>query len=523
MEPRRRGLRVVAMIASVVAVTGVVMTSPATAAEGVEGPLVRTASGLLRGVVEPGHQAFLGVPYARPPIKDRRFRPPVPARKWSGIRAADRQAPACLQFEPTGVREGQATSEDCLYLDLYRPKGARRGQKRPVMVWWHGGGWTQGTGVIYGGGSMAAETGAIVVSINYRLGALGFLAHPALSAETRLGSGNYGLMDAFESLRWVRRNVARFGGDPGNVTIFGQSAGAGLVCSALASPSAKGLFDRAIVQSVPCGIISNPLAAGEESGRKFAAEVGCTDEATVTACLRKAWAPALVAAQRFYVGRPKVGGGILPVAPQAAIESGQFNRVPVITGTTRSEFRLLSTSMAGLTAEGYRTYVETTYGTRAPAVLDLYPLERFGSPYDAVTQLQTDASFACQTEKTAAALAKAVPTYRYEFDDPTSPTLYGFGSPGLPMTNAHSAELQYLFDFTLGEKPLTRTQERLATQMVRYWGSFADTGAPRAMGGPTWPRYAPGERVMSLRPGGASRIITTFAQEHHCDFWNSTA
>jgi para-nitrobenzyl esterase len=119
----------------------------------------------------------------------------------------------------------------------------------------------------------------------------------------------------------------------------------------------------------------------------------------VTACLRKAWAPALVAAQRFYVGRPKVGGGILPVAPQAAIESGQFNRVPVITGTTRSEFRLLSTSMAGITAEGYRTYVETTYGTRAPAVLDLYPLERFVSPYDAVTQLQTDASFACQTER----------------------------------------------------------------------------------------------------------------------------
>src|SRR3954452_18938691 len=266
MESRRRGLGVVAVVA-LVAVTGVVATPPATAASDGEGPLVRTASGLLRGVAESGHQAFLGVPYARPPIKDRRFRPPVAARKWSGTRAADRQGAACLQFEPTGVREGQATSEDCLYLDLYRPEGARRGQKRPVMVWWHGGGWTQGTGVIYGGGSMAAETGAIVISINYRLGALGFLAHPALSAETRLGSGNYGLMDAFESLRWIRRNVARFGGDPSNVTIFGQSAGAGLVCAALASPSAKGLFDRAIVQSLPCGVVSNQLAAGEESGR----------------------------------------------------------------------------------------------------------------------------------------------------------------------------------------------------------------------------------------------------------------
>jgi len=330
-------------------------------------------------------------------------------------------------------------------------------------------------------------------------------------------------MDAFESLRWIRRNVARFGGDPGNVTIFGQSAGAGLVCAALASPSAKGLFDRAIVQSVPCGLVSNQLAAGDESGRKFAAEVGCTDEATVTACLRKAWAPALVAAQRFYVGRPKVGGGILPVAPQAAIESGQFNRVPVITGTTRSEFRLLSTSMAGITAEGYRAYVESTYGARAPAVLGLYPLERFSSPYDALTQLQTDASFACATEQTAAALAKSVPTYRYEFDDPTSPTLYGFGSPGLPMSNAHSAELPYLFDFTLGEKPLTSTQERLATQMMRYWGTFARRGAPAARNAPSWPRYAPGEQVMSLRSGGASRVIRTFAQEHHCDFWNATA
>jgi para-nitrobenzyl esterase len=475
-------------------------------------------SGAVRGVTDGRFQKFLGLPYAAPPLRELRFAPPAPPAKWNGVRVADRQSPACLQFEPTGVREEQTLSEDCLYLDVYRPRDAKPASRLPVMVWFHGGGNTQGTGVIYGGGTMATKTDTIIVTVNYRLGALGYLAHPALSAETPGGSGNYGLMDQLASLRWVHRNIGSFGGDPGNVTIYGQSAGGGAACSMLALPSAKGLFHKAIVESSPCTNPRTTLAAGEESGVKFATAVGCTDPATVVECLRKAWPGTLIANQKNYLGGPKAGGAFFPVAPADAIASGKWNKVPVMTGTTRSEDRLTSTALAGITAQGYVDRVNALYGAKAAQALELYPLSRFKTPYDAITQVSTDAGRACNTEVAAKLFDGQVPTYRYEFDDPTSPTLYGFRLPGEDMSNAHSAELAYLFDFTLGEKPLTPTQEKLSDQMMRYWGAFAATGDPSFRGAPDWPTYGPG-RVMSLRTGGDSKVITTFRQEHNCGFW----
>ncbi|MGH3373759.1 MAG: carboxylesterase family protein, partial [Actinoallomurus sp.] len=167
-------------------------------------PVAQTQSGPVRGVTTAKFEEFLGLPYTAPPVRDLRFAPPAAPKPWGGIRPADRQSPACLQFQPSGVREEQAASEDCLYLDVYRPGHVAKNAKLPVMVWFHGGGNTQGTGVIYGGGTMAARTQTIVISINYRLGALGFLAHPALSAVTPGGSGDYGAMDQLASLRWVR-------------------------------------------------------------------------------------------------------------------------------------------------------------------------------------------------------------------------------------------------------------------------------------------------------------------------------
>jgi para-nitrobenzyl esterase len=369
---------------------------------------------------------------------------------------------------------------------------------------------------------MAARTKTIIVPINYRLGALGFLAHPALSAATPGGSGNYGLMDQLESLRWIKRNVARFGGDPGNVTIYGQSAGAGGVCNMLALPAAKGLFHRAIVESSACTNARATLAAGEASGLNYATAVGCTDPANVVRCLRKTWAGTLIANQRNYLGGPKVGGSFFPIAPAQAVAAGQWNRVPVMTGTTRSENRLLSTALAGITAQGYVDRVDATYGAKAPQVLQLYPLARFKTPYDAITQVQTDAGAACQTELAARLFeSQKVPTYRYELNDPTSPTLYGFALPGEDMSNAHSGELAYLFDFTLGEKALTATQEKLSDQMMRYWGTFARTGDPSFRGAPAWPTYGSSGRVMQLRTGGASKVSTSFQQEHNCAFWLS--
>jgi para-nitrobenzyl esterase len=529
--PSKQGLALLTSVVVVPALTFAAsgLLAPATSDSRGADPVVKTQSGVLRGVttqiVRSGtaqrFDEFLGLPYAAPPVRELRFAPPATPQSWQAIRSADRQAPACLQFEPTGVREEQAASEDCLYLDVYRPAKAAMNAKLPVMVWFHGGGNTQGTGVIYGGGTIAAKTDTIIISINYRLGALGFLAHPALSAATPGGSGNYGRMDQLASLKWVRDNIGNFGGDPQNVTIYGQSAGGGAVCDMLAMPSARGLFDKAIVESSACTASRNTLAAGEQSGIKFAQSIGCTDDATIVSCLRKAWPGKLIANQANYLGASKVGGSFLPKSFSDAFADGTWNAVPVMTGSTRSENRLLSTALAGITPEGYADLVNKTYGTKAERVLELYPLSKFKSPYDAITQVQTDAGNACRVELTARTTAAKAPTYRYEFNDPTSPTLYGFGIPGEDMSNGHSAELAYLFDFTLGERPLTADQERLSDQMMRYWAAFAHSGNPNYRGVPVWPTYGTDQKVMQLRTGGASQVITSFAAEHNCAFWLS--
>ncbi|MFI6039168.1 carboxylesterase/lipase family protein [Streptomyces sp. NPDC051315] len=484
-------------------------------------PVVRTDSGLVRGVTTDRADRFLGLPYAAPPVRDLRFAPPAAPASWKGVRAADEQSPACLQFQPSGVREEQAVSEDCLYLDVYRPSGTEPGARLPVLVWFHGGANTQGTGVIYGGGSMATRTGVIVVTVNYRLGALGFLAHPALSDVTPGGSGNYARMDQVASLKWVQDNIARFGGDTGNVTIAGQSAGGGAVCDLMAMPSARGLFDKAAVQSSQCLQSQSTLADGEKSGVTYAQAVGCTDEATVVSCLRRTWPGTLIAHQGEYLGGSKVGGSTLPETFRQALADGSWNAVPVLTGNTRSENRLASESLADLTTEGYEELVRTTYGDRADRVLELYPLDKYTSPWDAITQIRTDSQRACTNQQSAQLISSKAPVYRYEFNDPTSPTLYGFTIPGKDMSNAHSAELAYLFDFTLGEKPLTAQQEKLADQMMRYWGAFAHSGAPKAEGEPAWPRYTDGFHwpVMQLRTAGTSKVITSYSADHHCDFW----
>ena len=294
--------------AAALAVAAGPAVSSAAADRRSDGPVVSTQSGAVRGVTEGRAEQFLGLPYAAPPLRELRFAPPAARAEWRGVREADRQSPACLQFEPTGVREEQTLSEDCLYLDVYRPRDTRRRDQLPVMVWFHGGGNTQGTGVIYGGRTMAAKTDTIVVSVNYRLGALGFLAHPALSAETPRGLGQLrATMDQLASLQWVQRNIANFGGNPDNVTIYGQSAGGQAVCNLLAIPSAKGLFHRAIAQSSACTNSRNTLAAGEASGVGFATAVGCTDPASVVACLRKAW-PGHADRQPAQLPRRRQGG-----------------------------------------------------------------------------------------------------------------------------------------------------------------------------------------------------------------------
>src|SRR6266487_1836192 len=325
-------------------------TAAAAAASGSDsGPIVTTDDGAVRGMTAGTVDEFLGIPYAAPPTGNLRWRPPQPPAEWRGVRDATQFAPSCPQpvspFLPPGP-----VSEDCLYLNVYTPalsiSDMRSGDQdsRPVLVWIHGGGLTEEAGRNYDGSKLAAD-GTVVVTINYRLGALGFLAHPALASRPGGPAGNYGLMDQQAALRWVQRNIARFGGDPHNVTIAGQSAGGLSVLAQLVSPGARGLFQRAIVQSGTFALTQRPLATAEAAGETFARNVGCPDQ--TAACLRSVPASDLVS--KFGVEIPGVvDGSVLTQSIGTALARGQFARVPVVNGITHDE-ELLFVDGLGLT------------------------------------------------------------------------------------------------------------------------------------------------------------------------------
>ncbi|GGP89677.1 carboxylesterase/lipase family protein [Streptomyces melanogenes] len=515
--------RILALPLTVAALCAQALTaSAAPAATDPIRPLVATGHGRLAGQLHDRAEEFLGVPYAAPPVGDLRFRPPRQPAWWSGTREATHQAPACTQFSPFGLKDPRATSEDCLYLDVYRPRDTRPGDRLPVLFWMHGGAYSQGTGTQFGGRTMADLTGSVVVSINYRLGQLGYLAVPELTRDNALGSGSYGLMDQIAALGWTRDNIRAFGGDPGNVTVWGQSAGSGSVCAMLASPKAAGLFSHAILQSGPCTLIAAPSATRQaDEDRAYAAEAGCPDAATSASCLRKLSPAGLVAAARTHpTPGPAFGDGLVPAQPSRAIASGAWNKVPTMIGSTRAESRFfVAITQPRLTAQEYTDQITTAYGPAAPQVLAHYPLSGYPSPHEAMSALLTDSTFACQTFATARTFAAQVPTYVYEFDDPDSPTLAGAQMPGLDMANAHSAELAYLHDFTMGDRPLTATQAAFADRMKLRWGAFARTGNPNAPGETRWPTASPRHTTLVLNPQN-THTSTTFAADHQCGFWS---
>lgn len=486
-----------------------------------ERPVVTTDQGRLAGQVNGRAEEFLGVPYAAPPVEDLRFRPPRPAARWSGTREATRQAPACVQFLPVGLSDPEYVSEDCLYLDVYRPRHARPGDRLPVLLWIHGGAFVLGTGTQFGGRTMADLTDSVVVSVNYRLGQLGYLAAPELARENGLGSGSYGLMDQIAALNWTRGNIAAFGGNPANITLWGQSAGSASVCAMLSSPRTAGLFSRAVLQSGPCTLLRAPGAAqAAAAAGDFAVAAGCPDPATRAACLRAVPAADLIAAGRTRpAAGPAFGDGLLPTQPSEAIASGRWNKVPVLIGSTRAEAKFfLAGTHPYLTAREYTDQIDATYGPAAPQVLARYPVAGHPTPFDAMSAVLTDSTFACHTLETARTFASQVPTYVYEFDDPRSPTLFGAQPPGVDMANAHSAELAYVHDFSLTDRPLTAEQLAFANDLKRRWGAFARTGDPNIPGATRWPPVLGRHTVLTLNPE-RTRTSTTFAADHQCDFW----
>jgi para-nitrobenzyl esterase len=490
--------------------------TPAAADAG--GAVVRTDAGPIRGVVEDGYRTFQGVPYAAPPVGARRWRPPQPVTPWPGVRPATAPGAACEQ-DPAGVL-GAPTAEDCLFVDVTAPFPARG--RRPVLVWLHGGSFQTGSGSMYDAHRLAVRGGVVVVTVNYRLGVLGYLGLPGMA-----GSGTFGLQDQQAALRWVRRNAAAFGGDPGNVTLAGQSAGGMSVCAQLTSPASAGLFQRAVIQSGSCltdwprelflpgvgaGSQWAPLAGVERAGMRLAATFGCGRD--TAACLR-AQTPEALLRETGGTGpgafiTPAYGTPVLPRKPADALRAGAFHPVPVLSGSNRDEQRSLIATVdlvSPVTAERYAGVLTSAFGPRAARVRAEYPAGAYPSPGLAWAAVATDRIWACPTLAGNELLARRAPVYGYEFAERHGPA----PTDGYAWGAFHGAELPYLFDVAwLPGTP----QPALADRMIDSWAAFASTGqAP-------WPRFRAGAQRPYVRAfADDANGSTDLAADHHCGFW----
>lgn len=508
--------------------------------------LIETDLGTVQGLVTNGARAFLGLPYAAPPVGDLRWKAPAPAAAWSGVRDATVPGGICRQgpIPPAGTLA--PTSEDCLYLNVYTPEHLGLGKKLPVLFWIHGGAYITGAGSQYDGSVLAQKAKAVVVTINYRLGIFGMMALPALQAENP--AGNYALQDQQAALRWVQRNIAAFGGDHNNVTLFGQSAGGSSVCQQVVSPLASGLFHRAIMQSGPCTLGSAPLAVAQATGAAVAANLNCPEGPEQLSCLRsKSTDEVFFAAPGSAPGgdlasiialTPYVDGVVLPQAPLEAIQSGNFNRVPVMVGATLDEGRLfisLAYNLARgtpLTEQEYQDAVRQTAGndTAAQLLTSVYSSASYGSPSLAFSALFGDNTFACPAQRAARAFSRYTPTYAYEFADRTVPPI--IADPFMEWGAYHAAELGYLFQtdaVTLPPSPpisgRTPEQLELADSMLQYWARFAATGNPNGKGNVLWPRFVPLLAPTQVFKTGpiTTDLLGGVANTHNCLLWDSFA
>lgn len=497
---------------------------------------VETASGPVVGATASTGQAFLGIPYAAPPVGEFRWRAPRPPSPWVEPRLATNLGPSCLQnlslSAQVGGHGGGPTlgQEDCLTLNVYAPPGAVAGANRPVMVWIHGGAFVLGTSGQYDPSALARRENVLVVTVNYRLGALGFLAHPGLRGQA--GEGAFALLDQQAALKWVRTNIAGFGGNPRNVTLFGQSAGAWSTCYQLAAPGASGLFSRAILESGACVTpeTSIPVGEAEAGGLRMGQDLGC-DGPDAIDCLRARPADDVVEAapqRRGVTGpnswSPSIGLDVLPLPPRVAFQKGRFAHVPVINGTNRDEGQLFS-YLRGLRADlltsaSYEAEIQRLYGSRAAAVLAEYPVDSFASPKATYAAVLTDGYFACPALEFDSVVGKAVPVYAYEFDDPRAP----FALPTLPFSSPtgsyHTAEIAFVFDRPWALADPSRFDEpeaRLSAAMQDAWGSFAWGAAPGSSAVP-WPAARITSSVLRLSPDGTG-LIDDVAARHHCSFW----
>ncbi|MES1924868.1 carboxylesterase family protein [Salinisphaera sp. T31B1] len=491
--------------------------------------VIQTADGPVQGKLSDDVSQFLGIPFAAPPVGDLRWQPPQDPPPWQDTRDTTAYGDICAQTVNLVDFAVESQSEDCLYLNVFAPADIDASDERPVMVWIYGGGNSEGATNDYDGSKLVKQGDVIVVTIAYRLNVFGFFAHPAIDAEAH-DIVNYGLMDQQAALRWVKNNIAAFGGDPGNVTIFGESAGGQDVLANMASPTAAGLFHRGIVESGAYSLDQPDLATSEANGQAFAESVGCDDQ--TAECLRALSVEQiqeLGSGNRYSNSTLTVDGTILTQTVRAALGSGDFNQVPVINGANRDEgrFFVAQTEFASgtpLTADEYSTQVETTYGANAPQVLGEYPLSDFDSPSEALSAIQGDSRFICPIETVSTLLTAYVPVYEYEFADENAPS---YSPPtSYPLGAYHTGELQYLFPLYRGAtgqaRPLDDEQSQLSDAMVSYWSTFADAGDPNSAAAPAWPAYDVNDpRIQVLvPPQPQTEDAATFRERHKCDFWD---
>jgi para-nitrobenzyl esterase len=503
---------------------GVVAALPADAYTA-EPAVVATDNGSVRGAVTATGVAFKGIPYAAPPVGDLRWHAPQPAAKWSDTRDATKFAAECAQEAFPALNQPRITDEDCLYVNVYKPGG--RVHDLPVMVWLHGGAFVQGSGNQFDGSSLAAQ-GVMVVTVNYRLGAFGFLGLTGLSqAAPDVKSGNYGLLDQQAALRWVQANAAAFGGDRQRVTVFGQSAGAESICAHLASPQSEGLFSRAILQSGPCGLVSTPLSKAEANGGKLAATAKCsgTDE---VACMNKLSAAEVLDAVKNtdevngpeQVWGPTVGTPVLPTAPQQAISSGTYHKVPVVVGATANEGTvvvLIGFAGTPINEQTYPAILAGVFGGMAANIQREYPVASFQNNYgSALSAIMGDSTIDCPAFGMSMSFAQSTPTFAYEFADTTAPSIFPT-PPDFPLGAYHGADALYL----TSALPLNATQKKLSSTMLRYWTNFAKApqADPNGRRTPQWqPFSAQAPSTLELATESVTNK-TDFVARHHCAFW----
>jgi para-nitrobenzyl esterase len=484
-----------------------------TMSNGVASAQVKTAAGMVQGTTTADEKirVFKGIPYAAPPVGDLRWRAPQPAAAWQGTREATKFGPACLQGKVFGDINFTELSEDCLTLNLWTPTKSAD-ERLPVMVWIHGGGFQAGAGgEPRHDGEAFARRGVVLVTFNYRLGAFGFLSHPELTSESgRNASGNYALLDQVEALRWVKANIAEFGGDPGNVTIFGESAGSLSVSALMASPLTRGLFHKAIGESGAYfralgGLSLAPRAETEQAGAKFISSLGAESIAAARAVAGDSVLQAAMKVQPWF--SPNVDGYVLTEDVNSAFSAGRQARVPLLAGWNADEVR------AGVvfgpkkpTVEGFAEDTRKRFGSDGDAILKAYPAATDADAVEAAAALATDLFMGYSTWKwieTHKETAR-VPVFRYSFDRkiPVAPDAK---FNGMPVTSRdigarHAGEIEYVFGTldSIANVPWEPSDRKLSEAITTYWANFAKTGDPNGSGLPKWPRYDGGGRVLHL-------------------------